>query len=342
MPSGAGAVEPYGLDTRFPAGPVRSPMRRLGVRLLMAAVGVALVAFYASAAYLAYLFLRWAWLGRPDLATTLAVVAGLTVIFGYLSYRFGTARLVGALDAAEIPRGRAPGLYDRVERLSARADVATPRLLVADMEAPNALAVGSPSNGAVVLDRGLFRLLGAAEVEAIIAHEMAHLESHDGLVQTVAYSAVQMVVGLVMVALLPALLLLTGVTRGLAWIRGRPLSVGPVGRLRRWLGHTVAAVLVVLTLVVRAHSRRREFAADDRAVELTGDPLALARALRTIERASTPGGLLAPLYVHGDEEGPLTRLLSTHPPMDERVERLRRQAQERARTRSGARRIPVR
>lgn len=317
-------------------------MRRLGVRVLMAAVGVTLLAFYASAAYLAYLLLRWAWLGRPDLTTTLTIVAGLTILFGHLTYRYGTARLVGALDATEVPRARAPGLYDRVERLATRADVAVPRLLVAQMEVPNALAVGSPSSGTVVLDRGLFRLLYADELEAIIAHEVAHLESHDGLVQTVAYSAVQMVVGFVMLALLPALLLLTGVARGLAWVRGRPLTVGPVGRLRRWLGHTVAVVLVVLTLVVRAHSRRREFAADDRAVELTGNPLALARALKKIERASPPRGLLAPLYVHGDDEGALTRMLSTHPPMDERIDRLRHQAQRQARAGPAGRQIPVR
>lgn len=317
-------------------------MRRLGVRVLMAAVGVTLLTFYASAAYLAYLLLRWAWLDRPDLTTMLTIVSGLIILFGYLSYRFGTARLIGALDATEVPRARAPGVYNRVERLAARADVAMPRLLVAQMEVPNALAVGSPSSGAVVLDRVLFRLLNADELEAIIAHEVAHLESHDGLVQTVAYSAVQMVVGLVMLASLPALLLLTGVARGLALMRGRPLAVGPVGRLHRWLGHTIAVVLVVLTLLVRAHSHRREFAADDRAVELTGKPLALARALQKIERASTPRGLLAPLYVHVDEEGPLTRMLSTYPPMDERVERLRHQAQRQARPGPGRRQIPVR
>jgi heat shock protein HtpX len=106
------------------------------------------------------------------------------------------------------------------------------------------------------------------------------------------------------------------------------------------VGRAVLSVLVVLTLLVRAHSRRREFAADERAAELTGRPLALARALRTIERASRPaGGLLATLYIHAEESDPLTRMLSTHPPMDERVERLVEMAERRERARG--RRIPI-
>lgn len=85
----------------------------------------------------------------------------------------------------------------------------------------------------------------------------------------------------------------------------------------------VAVVFLVLTLVIRAHSRHREFAADDRAAEVTGRPLALARALTKIDRVSDPDwGLLSPLYTHGDEDNGLGRLFSTHPTTDDRVERL--------------------
>lgn len=262
-------------------------MRRLGVRLLMVIVGITMLVVYGSGAVLAYLVLRWAWLGRPDLATTLVILVGLTLLFGYLSYQFGTARL-----------------------------------LVANVEIPNAFALGSPGDGFVVIDYRLFRLLDDDELETILGHELAHLESHDGLVQTLAYTAVEMVISMVTVALLPVVLLLTGLSRSIAWIRGRPLEVGLVGWLRHGVAGVVGLLFLSLLLVVRAHSRRREFADDDRAVELTGQPAALARALRKIERASEPRGLLAQLFVHGDEEGVLTRWLSTHPSMDERIDRL--------------------
>lgn len=297
-------------------------MRRLGVRLLMVAVGLTVFVFYGAAAVVAYLVLRWLWLGRPGLASTVLVVVGLTVLFGYLTYQFGTARLLAGTDAAELPRERARGFYRRVERLAGRADAEMPRLLVANVGVPNAFALGSPNNGFVVLDTRLFGLLGADELEAIVAHEIAHLESHDGLVQTIAYTAVEMVIVLVTIVLLPLALLLTGLSRALAWIRGRPLTAGSDGRFRRGVAGAVGLVFLGLLLLVRAHSRRREFAADDRAVELTGKPAALARALWKIERASEPRGLLAHLYVHGDEEGPLTRWLSSHPSMDDRVDRL--------------------
>jgi len=140
--------------------------------------------------------------------------------------------------------------------------------------------------------------------------------------------------------LLPVGLVVGGVVRALSWIRGRPPR--PFGQhlaiVQFVVAQAVVVVLFVLTVALRAHSRRREYRADDRAVEATGDPIALARALVKIQRAATPGwGLLSPLYTHGDEEGTVTRLLATHPPMDERVGRLVEQANG-----AGTRRQPVR
>ena len=90
-----------------------------------------------------------------------------------------------------------------------------------------------------------------------------------------------------------------------------------------WATISVTLLAIALTVLIRAHSRRREYAADDRAVEITGNPRALARALHKIDRASErQRGLLSTLYVQGDDEGLWTRLLSTHPPMDDRIERL--------------------
>ena len=300
-------------------------MARLGLRLLMMVVGLSLLAFYGLAAVVTYWALATFWANRPPLGTTLLVVGAMTLAFGYLSYQFGTARILSSLDAVEIPRRDAPRLHDDVERLAARMDVAPPRLLVAEMALPNALALGSAGNGVVVVDRSLFRLLTEDELLAILAHEFAHLERRDSLVQTMAVSAIRTVVGVVTVAFLPLLLFVTGLARGMAWLRGRPTqwSEGLLGRFQLLVQNGVAVVFLALTLVIRAHSRRREFAADDRAAEVTGRPLALARALTKIDRVSDPNwGLLSPLYTRGDEDHGLRNLFSTHPATDERVDRL--------------------
>ena len=318
-------------------GPASGP--GAGVRLLMAAVGVALFLVYALLAAVSYhliaAFLRG--LTGTELLTTAALVVGLTLAFGYLSYRYGTARLLAALDARRLPPERAPALYDRLDELADSVGVEPPTVAVARMEMPNALAVGAGRAGVIVLDGRLFRLLDADELEGILAHELAHLESRDSLVQTLAYSLARTLVGVLTVLLFPVALLLDGLSTALAWLRGRPTEGSPgVDRLRVTVARAVLSVLVVLTLLVRAHSRRREFAADERAAEVTGRPLALARALRTIERASRPaGGLLATLYIHAEESDPLSRMLSTHPPMDDRIERLVELAE--AREREGVR-----
>lgn len=300
-------------------------MARLALRALMVAVGLSVLAFYGLAAWLAVELLVAVWANRPPLPTTLAIVAATTLLFGYLSYQFSTARILASLDAAEVPRRRAPDLHRRLDRIADRMAIDRPRLLVADMPLPNALSLGGARNGVVVLDRALLRILAPAELDGIVAHECAHLESRDSLIQTLAYSVTRTVVGLVTVVLLPALLFAAGLAQAEAWIRGRPHRRGPTGldQVHALVGSVVAVVLLALTVLVRAHSRRREFAADERAADVTGQPVALARALRKIERVSDPDwGLLSPLYTRGDEDGTLARILSTHPATDDRVERL--------------------
>jgi heat shock protein HtpX len=299
-------------------------MSRLGLRVLMAAVGLCVIAFYLLTAGLAYYLVSTLWASRPPLATSLLLVGGLAVVIGYLNYQFGTAQLLRSLDAVEIPRREAPGLYDRVDDIAARMEIDAPRILVAEMQLPNAMALGGGREGVVVVDRSLFALLTGDELETIIAHECAHIESRDSLVQTLAYSVVRTIVGLVTVALLPILLFVTGIARGVAWMAGRPTrwDDGTLGRFRD-LVSTGVVVLLVLTLLVRAHSRRREFAADARSATVTGKPVALARALIKIDRVADPSwSLLSPLYTRGDEDGPLGRVFSTHPATSERVDRL--------------------
>ncbi|MFB6165131.1 MAG: M48 family metallopeptidase [Haloarculaceae archaeon] len=300
-------------------------MGRLALRTLMVLVGLSVLAVYGIAAYLAFRLLVALWLARPPLATTLLLVGGLTLLLGYLSYQVTTTQLLAGLDAAELPRARAPDLYRRLDAIADRMAVEQPRVFVADMPLPNALSLGGARGGAVVVDRALFRILRPAELDGIVAHELAHLESRDGLVQTLAFSLTRTAVGVLTVALLPLLLFATGLSRGLAWIRGRPGGRGGLGPggFQALVNGIVAVVLLGLLVLVRAHSRRREYAADDRAAAVTGRPVALARALRKIERVSEPEwGPLSPLYTRGDEDHSLARVLSTHPATDDRIDRL--------------------
>lgn len=304
-------------------------MERVVLRALLAAIGAVVLAVYVGAGVLLYLLLAAVWADPSSRLTALAIITVGTVLVGLLSYRYGTQQLLFSLDARELPRRRAPGLHDSIDRLADRAAVDRPAVYVADLDGPNALAVGGVNAGALVLDPSLFRLLDRTELEAIVAHEIAHLENNDGLIQTLAYSCLQTAASVVLLLLFPLVLVVTGVARGIAWMRGTP-GGWPATSLRSIyyrIGMLVSVVLLALTMLVRAHSRRREFAADDRAVELTGNPMALASALARIDAAAEYHRRLhSPLYIVEDEDDPLFRWFSTHPPVEQRIERLRARA----------------
>jgi heat shock protein HtpX len=300
----------------------------IGRRVVLATLGVGSLLMYLLLAVVSYRLAVVLWELRPSPAVAAAGVVGATLVAGVLSYWTGTARLKRSLDAVALPRTHAPKVYRRLDRLTERMRVGEPTLLVARLPVPNAFAIGG-SGGAIVVDRRLFVLLSPAELEALFAHELAHFERRDALVQTLAYSLTESLVAFVSIALLPVIVLTGGVARSLALLRGTPASWSQswLARTQRSALAVVALVGFAVTLLVLSYSRRREWAADDRAATVTGDPLALARALRKIERASTPDlGPLTPLYVHGDDDGSVSRLLSTHPPIDDRIERLRRRA----------------
>ncbi|WP_324759904.1 M48 family metallopeptidase [Haloarcula montana] len=303
----------------------------VGRRLVLSVVGLSTLVVYLLAAWLGYRLLAVLWNLRPSPAVAAVAVVGTAVVFGLVSYWAGTTQLKRSLDAVELPPARAPSVYRRLDRLLSVMDVGRPQVLIARLPAPNAFAVGG-AGAAIVVDRRLFGYLSGAELEGLLAHELAHLESRDALVQTLAYSLTRSLVGLVSLVVLPVVVLTGGIAQALALLRGVPESWSRswFARTQRTALYLVGLLGIAVTLLVLAYSRHREWAADDRAVEVTGDPLALARALRKIERAANPDlGPLTPLYVHGDDENELSRLLSTHPPMDERIERLREQARHR-------------
>ena len=302
-------------------------MSRLLIRGVMMLVGVAVFAVYAAAALGGYLLLAWLFATPPDLLTGLGAAVGFTLVAAYLSYRFGTRQLLSALRAVELPRQHAPVLYRRLDRLSLAMNVNRPPVLVADLGVPNALSLGGPRQGMIVVDQSLLSLLTIDELEGILAHELAHMERYDTFVQTLAVSLIRSLWGVLTLVLLPLLLLLQGIDRAAAWVLGRPTDRRPglAGLVKRSVEAVAGVVVNVAALLFLAYSRRREFAADSRAADVTGKPVALARALSKIDRATDPDrGLRSLLYVQGDEreDDGLKRLRSTHPPVDDRVEEL--------------------
>jgi heat shock protein HtpX len=295
-----------------------------GAGLLFPVALAALVAVYLGVAALLVSGFLIALGLRPEFFPTAVAVVASTLVVGYVSYRIGSIRILQALDAAELPRDRAPTLHRRVDRLTETMAVDRPPIYVTALGTPNALSIGG-RHPAIVVDRDLLRLLDPAELDAILAHELAHLEGRDGLVKTLGATLLQLVSSLLFLALLPVGLLALGLVRLVDWLRGRrsrPI-VQQIAAVHAGTAMTVILLLFALTAALRAYSRRRELAADDRAASVTGRPLALAEALAKIHRAADRRrGVLSTLFVHGDEDGVLTRLLATHPPMDERIARL--------------------
>jgi heat shock protein HtpX len=231
-------------------------------------------------------------------------IVSLLVFFGLLvagaAYWYGDRVALGMVGARELPLGENPALHGTVERLAIAAGLPKPRLFLLPDGHPRALSAGrGPRGAAIAVSRGFLGAATPAELEGVIAHELAHIRNRDILVQTLA----------VVVA---AALLETSRIGG--WLSRALLFVlGPV-----------AAAIVHLLL-----SPKRELVADRAAATLTGSPHGLCDALIRLEQASELVEFRAnpatePLYTFNPfaEEG-LAALFVTHPSVGERVRRLR-------------------
>ena len=230
----------------------------------------------------------------------LSLFAFATALFASAVYAYGDRFVLGMLGARELPIAEAPGVHSAVERLAALAGTLKPKLYLVPSGYPTAFAVGrGRRSAALAVTRGLLTAAPPAELDGILAHELAHIRSRDVLIQTVA------VVG---AATLIELSRIGGfLQRALLFV------LGPL-----------ASAFVHLLL-----SPRREFAADRFAAALCGTPHGLADALLRLEQATELVAFQAsaatePLYTLNpfEEEG-LAALFLTHPPVGERVRRLR-------------------
>jgi heat shock protein HtpX len=244
-------------------------------------------------------------------STALVFLIG-AAIFNFFAYWFSDRIALRMAGAKPVEESEAPRLYQMVRELTTRAGLPMPRLYIIPHDQPNAFATGrNPKNSAVAVTRGITRLLSEDELRGVVAHELAHIRNRDILVQSVAAT----IGGAI-----------TYLAYMLLWFGGDEDSgpLGLIGALALVLLAPLAASLIQLAI-----SRQREFSADATGAEFSGNPESLASALLRLE----DGAKAVPMQVNQAAEplyivkpfrgGGLASLFSTHPPIEERVRRLR-------------------
>ena len=254
---------------------------------------------------------------------------GVTVamIIGFiyaLTMIFQSTEIVMSMNGArEVDRNEEPVLYHVVEDMAMVAQIPMPRVYVIDDQGLNAFATGSnPQNAAVVATSGLLEIMNREELEAVIGHEVSHIRNLDIRISTIA------------VALASAITLLSSMAGRMKWWGGasRRSNDRDSGGLEIILMilSLLAIVLAPLaaTLVQLAISRQREFLADASSVELTRNPQGMINALLKLENSQPMthhvDDASSALYINDPQKrGFLKKLFYTHPPISERIERLK-------------------
>ncbi len=276
-------------------------MRHPGLKLRMAIVGSILFGFYAVAAVV-----LMAMFGTN--LTMLGLIVVGSVLFVGVQYKIGKWAALRSVGAEDLPEDRYGELHRRVEELSADMGIEKPRLMIARMGVPNAFAVGRKANGTVVVSEELLRTLEPDEVEGVLAHELAHIKNRD-VVMMVLGQGVASIVAVVAQFVV--------------------LFTGDNDIANFFLAMVVGQIVQMLVMLfVFAISRYREYVADADAAEYVGSGDPLARALEKIQRGSQHAQDSAideqvnALCIFGESIG-IARLISTHPPVEKRIERLR-------------------
>jgi heat shock protein HtpX len=247
----------------------------------------------------------------------LYVFVALAVVMNLVGYWFSDRIALKASRARPLGDAEAPGLHHAVAMLAERAGIPMPRLYLIPSEQPNAFATGrNPAHAAVAVTQGLLDRMPPEEVEGVVAHELGHIRNRDVLVSTIA----AMIAG--------AISAIANVLQFSFLFGGADdEDQGPLG----WIGLLATLILapIAAAMLQLAVSRQREYLADATAARLLGSGRPLADALEDLERGTQAAPVavnpaFASLYI----ANPLPRvglagLFSTHPPISERVRRLR-------------------
>lgn len=248
------------------------------------------------------------------------VVAFLFALaINFASYWFSDRIVLAMYRAQPVDEAAAPEIYRIVRRLTSRAGLPMPRVYVIAEDTPNALATGrNPEHAAVAVTEGILRVLSEDELEGVLAHELSHVQNRDTLIMTLAATLAGAVT---MVARIAGYAAMFGGRRS----DDEDSGGGAFGAIIMMIVAPIAALLIQLAI-----SRAREFQADASGARLAGRPWGLAKALekldvaaRTEPMAATPA--TAHLFIVNPlrGQGGLSTLFSTHPPIEERIARLR-------------------
>ncbi len=249
-----------------------------------------------------------------------AFILAMAMNFG--SYWFSDKIALQMAGAHEVSDVEAPDLHRLVEELATYARLPKPKVCVIDSDSPNAFATGrDPEHAAVAVTTGITRILRRHELAGVLAHELGHIKNRDTLIATVVAS------------IAGAITMLAHMAQWAMWFGGFGRRDGEEGGGAADM--VVSLLMIILapiaaTLIQLAISRAREYDADATAARIVGDPNSLADALEKLEAgvrhtpALSANQATASLFIVNPFAGGMSGLFSTHPPLVERVARLRR------------------
>ncbi|MFH1645402.1 MAG: zinc metalloprotease HtpX [Candidatus Omnitrophota bacterium] len=243
----------------------------------------------------------------------------LSIVMNFVAYWFSDKIVLKMYKARPLQEAEAPGIYAIVNRLTVSANIPMPQIYLVPSKTPNAFATGrNPEHAVVAVTQGIMQILNEEELEGVLAHEIAHIKNRDILLQSV----VATVAGAI--SMLAYMARWAAVFGGVGGRGNRKGSGNIIGLLAMTIVVPMVAMIVQLAI-----SRTREYGADSTGAEISRKPLALANALAKLSNANKQFPMPAEqstahmFIVNPLKGGGLRNLFSTHPPMEERIRRLK-------------------